>query len=130
VKRSPATYAALAVSVGGAFAITLLACEENANAAGMYFSDRGVRPMGRAGAFVAGADDLGSIWYNPAGLADTKTSFLLDFGWLSFSAQYTRALYVLDADNIARVVTSPTVKGSSLESRRSSASFRQRLRSR
>ena len=40
----------------------------DADAGGFYFSDRGVRPMGRAGAFVAGADDLNATYYNPAGI--------------------------------------------------------------
>ena len=57
---------------------------------GLYFTDRGVRPMGRAGAFVAGADDLGAIWYNPAGIADAGTSILFDASWLQFSST-TRA---------------------------------------
>jgi long-chain fatty acid transport protein len=48
-----------------------------------------VRPLGRGGAFVAGADDLGAIWYNPAGLADAGTSFLLDASYLHFSSTYT-----------------------------------------
>lgn len=82
-------------------------------AAGIYFSDRGVRPMGRAGAFVAGADDLGAIWYNPAGLADCGTSILSDAAWLRFSADYTRALRIVDADGTLRTVTSDTVHGSS-----------------
>ncbi|MGH7297604.1 MAG: hypothetical protein ACRELB_21885, partial [Polyangiaceae bacterium] len=69
----------------------------DARAAGLYFSDRGVRPMGRAGAFVAGADDLGAIWYNPAGLADAGTSFLFDMSWLRFSVDYTRQLQIVDA---------------------------------
>ncbi len=41
-----------------------------AHAAGLYFSERGVRPLARGGAFTAGADDLGAIWYNPAGVYD------------------------------------------------------------
>lgn len=90
-----------------------LAIARDALAAGLYFSDRGVRPMGRGGAFVAGADDLGSIWYNPAGLADAGTSFLADFSWLRFSDDYTRRLKLLDADNTVRYVDSPTVHGSS-----------------
>ena len=69
--------------------------------------------MGRAGAFVAGADDLGAIWYNPAGLADAKTSVLADFSWLRFSSEYTRQLRIVDADNTVRYVSSPTVTGSS-----------------
>lgn len=84
-----------------------------AEGAGLYFSDRGVRPMGRAGAYVAGADDLGAIWYNPAGLADAKTSALADFAWLRFDAEYTRELRIVDADDVVRVVRSPTVRGSS-----------------
>ncbi|MGE3672490.1 MAG: hypothetical protein AB7K71_22655, partial [Polyangiaceae bacterium] len=56
--------------------VSVLCGTARAEAAGLYFSDRGVRPMGRAGAFIAGADDAGAIWYNPAGLADTPTSFL------------------------------------------------------
>ena len=67
----------------------LCAHAADARAAGLYFSDRGVRPMGRAGAFVAGADDLGAIWYNPAGLADAGTSVLVDFGYLHFTDSYT-----------------------------------------
>ena len=69
--------------------------------------------MGRAGAFVAGADDLGALWYNPAGLADAKTSVLADFSWLRFSSEFTRQLRVVDADNTVRYVSSPTVTGSS-----------------
>ena len=69
--------------------------------------------MGRAGAFVAGADDLGALWYNPAGLADAKTSVLADFSWLRFTSEFTRELRVVDADNTVRYATSPTVKGTS-----------------
>ena len=38
-------------------------------AGGLFLPGRGVRPMGRGGAFTAGADDLGAVWYNPAGLS-------------------------------------------------------------
>ena len=56
---------------GVAIALASLATiARDAGAAGLYFSDRGVRPLGRGGAFVAGADDLGAIWYNPAGIVD------------------------------------------------------------
>ena len=103
-RRSLAALAALLVTT---------AAGAQAHAGGLYFSDRGVRPMGRAGAFVAGADDLGSIWYNPAGLADAKTSLLADFAWLRFSSEYTRQLRIVDADGTVRYVNSPTVTGSS-----------------
>ena len=69
--------------------------------------------MGRAGAFVAGADDLGAIWYNPAGLADAGTSFLVDVSWLHFSVDYTRALRVVNADGVVVHEVDPTIHGSS-----------------
>src|SRR4051812_48093155 len=85
----------------------------NADAAGLFMTDRGVRPMGRGGAFVAGADDLGAIWYNPAGLTDAGSSVLIDFSWLNFSAEYTRSTNVVDAGGTVRTVDSPQVKGTS-----------------
>src|SRR5271154_1505254 len=69
-----------------------------AHAGGLYVPDRGVRPLGRGGAFVAGADDLGAIWYNPAGLADAGSAVLVDFAWPDFSAQYTRQLWIQNPD--------------------------------
>jgi long-chain fatty acid transport protein len=90
----------------------MCACAGEARAAGLYFSDRGVRPMGRGGAFVAGADDLGAIWYNPAGIADAGTSVLIDFGYLHFTDSYTRQLQIPDAEGTVQNVTSPTVTGS------------------
>ena len=91
-------------------ALTMLASAQ-AEAAGLFMTDRGVRPLGRGGAFVAGADDLGAIWYNPAGLADAGSSVLVDFSWLNFSAEYTRSTNVVDAGGTIRTVESPQVKG-------------------
>jgi len=104
-----ATLACLA----GLTALGASAWATEAEAAGLYFSDRGVRPMGRAGAYVAGADDLHAIWYNPAGLADAGTSALVDFAWLRFSVDHQRELLILDADGTYRSVKSPTVNGNS-----------------
>ena len=101
--------ARLGVAAFAAIVATIMASE--ARAAGLYFSDRGVRPMGRAGAFVAGADDLGAIWYNPAGIADAGTSILVDFGYLHFTDSYTRQLQIADAEGTYHTVTSPTVTG-------------------
>jgi long-chain fatty acid transport protein len=85
----------------------------DASGAGLYFSDRGVRPMGRAGAFVAGADDLGAIWYNPAGLADAGTSVLVDFGYLHFTDSYKRELQLTNAQGTVEDLNNyPTVNGS------------------
>jgi long-chain fatty acid transport protein len=91
----------------------LILSASQAEAAGLYFSDRGVRPIGRGGAFVAGADDGGAAWYNPAGLADAGTAGLADFSFLRFSNEYTRELRVLDADGTWRQFKSPTIHGSS-----------------
>ncbi len=82
-----------------------------AHAAGLYTADRGVRPLGRGGAFVAGADDLSSVWYNPAGLADAGTSLFVDFAWMNFSSEYTRKTQVTDAGGTVRVVPSNRVDG-------------------
>ncbi len=69
-----------------------------AEAAGLYFSDRGVRPLGRGGAFVAGADDGGSITYNPAGLAFAGRQLLLDGSWLRYNSTYQRRALVQQRD--------------------------------
>jgi long-chain fatty acid transport protein len=55
----------------------------------------GARPLGRGGAFVAGADDLNAIYYNPAGVAaiDLGTSGwsgMLDGGLVLQNVTYTR----------------------------------------
>jgi long-chain fatty acid transport protein len=95
--------------------VCLVACggaPSVAHAAGLYVTDRGVRPLGRGGAFVAGADDLGAIWYNPAGLADAGSSVLVDFAWPDFNVQYTRQLRIQNPDGTIQEPVSPTVNGS------------------
>lgn len=83
----------------------------SAGAAGLFTADRGVRPLGRGGAFVAGADDLGAIWYNPAGLADAGTTLYVDFAWMNFSSEYTRKTQVTDAGGTVRTYQYPKVDG-------------------
>lgn len=112
LQRSGASGLALAACLGVLSALGVLGTTSDSRGAGMYFSDRGVRPMGRGGAFVAGADDLGAIWYNPAGVTEAGSAVLIDFAWLRFEPQYTRELRVVDADGTVRHVTSPTVTGS------------------
>ncbi len=86
-------------------------CSATAQAAGLYTTDRGVRALGRGGAFVAGADDLGAIWYNPAGLADAGSTLFIDLSWLNFSAEFTRRSQVTGAGGVVRTSEYPTVKG-------------------
>jgi long-chain fatty acid transport protein len=93
--------------------LSTVVCELDAHAAGLYFSDRGVRPLGRGGAFVAGADDGGAVWYNPAGLADAGTSFLFDASWLNFTSEFTRQSIATTSAGVATTYQFPTVKGTS-----------------
>lgn len=69
-----------------------------ARGAGLYLSDRGVRPLARGGAFVAGADDAGAIAYNPAGLFEAGGQVLVDGSWVNFSSEYTRMSRVRQVD--------------------------------
>ncbi len=83
----------------GVLAMAIVAtCSTAAEAAGLYLSERGVRPLGRGGAFVAGADDLSAIVYNPAGLADVGMSALVDASYVHFSSDYTRRSLVRQTD--------------------------------
>lgn len=107
--RTRRSRAVVAASIAAA---TVLA-STSADAAGLWFSDRGVRPMGRAGAYVAGVDDLHGIWFNPAGIADAGDAVLVDFAWLRARNSYVRSLRVVDADDTVRNVQSPEVRGSS-----------------
>lgn len=100
----------------------LLACvgfELPASAAGLYFGDRGVRPLGRGGAFIAGADDLGAVAYNPAGIVDAGGQVLFDASWVRFGNDYTRRSWVEQRDPNTGEVTAgfersyPTVSGES-----------------
>ncbi len=102
--KAPACLAGLA-------GLALLLSSTTAGAAGLFTADRGVRPLGRGGAFVAGADDLGAIWYNPAGLADAGTTLYVDFAWLNFSSEYTRKTNVTDANGTVRTFQYPKVDG-------------------
>lgn len=71
-------------------ALAVLVPASLAHAGGFFLAERGVRPLGRGGAFVAGADDLHSLWINPAGLSWSGSSLLLDANLTLFSVDYTR----------------------------------------
>ena len=56
-----------------------------------FLGARGARATGRAGAFVARADDLTAVFYNPAGLADLKGTLIQIGDRLSYNGYgYTR----------------------------------------
>ena len=54
--------------------------------------------MGRAGAFVAGADDLNAIYYNPAGLVDAGNQLMLDASLMFFQSAFTRQARIRQYD--------------------------------
>ncbi len=74
----------------------------DARAGGLYFTSRGVRPLARGGAFVAGADDLGALWYNPAGLVDAQGTFLADAALMLYGADFTRETQVTDGAGVVQ----------------------------
>jgi long-chain fatty acid transport protein len=83
-------------------AASLAVLAGDVRAGGMQLPTRGVRPTARGGAFVAGADDLGALWFNPAGLAAmpgagdaARRCFLFDVGFVRQNVEYTR----VDAGN-------------------------------
>jgi long-chain fatty acid transport protein len=93
---------ALAVALGG----LVCAAASTARAGGLFTPTRGVRPTARGGAFVAGADDLGALWFNPAGIAAhardaARGSLLVDGAIVDHDVSYTR----IDSGG----VTQPTV---------------------
>lgn len=83
---------------GWALFLFATVASSTASAGGLYFTDRGVRPLGRGGAFIAGADDAGAVAYNPAGLAFAGNQFLLDASWLQYSATYQRKALLRQVD--------------------------------
>lgn len=91
----------------GLAALLILAPAAPVHAGGLYMFDRGARPLSRGGAFVAGADDPSSLWYNPAGLAYSKNQLLTDATLTLMLASYRRVNVGLDG---APDYYHPTVK--------------------
>lgn len=75
------------------FLLSLVFVSATAQAAGLFLTDRGVRPLARGGAFVAGADDLSSIWYNPAGLMESGSQLMVDASYLNVDTSFQRKVY-------------------------------------
>ncbi len=95
-----------------AFAAAWFLGVEPAGAGGLQLPTRGVRPSARAGAFVAGADDLNAQWFNPAGLGmrgdgHAARTFLFDLGYVDQSVSYRR----IDSGNNPRDVVDDEAAG-------------------
>ncbi|MDB4975294.1 MAG: rane protein in aromatic hydrocarbon degradation [Myxococcaceae bacterium] len=69
----------LVVRLAGALVafVILLPCAE-VHAGGLYLFDRGARALGMGGAFIASPDDPSALWYNPAGLIESKNQVVAD----------------------------------------------------
>jgi long-chain fatty acid transport protein len=79
--------------VTAAIALALLLAPSTAEAAGFYQSDIGTRGMSRAGAFVAGVNDLSAQYYNPAALARLRPMTYLNFTGAWQGVDFTRIDY-------------------------------------
>lgn len=83
----------LLLALAAAIGFVVASFPQPASAAGLYLPGRGVRPMGRAGAYVAaGEGDLNSIWYNPANIGPLdETSLMIDTGVIGTFSRFQRA---------------------------------------
>ena len=72
--------------------VTLVVLAGSAHAAGYTVPDSGVRAMGRAGAYVVGADDLSAQYYNPAALSGLESHGLnIDLAGMIQTVRFDRA---------------------------------------
>ncbi len=78
------------VPMRAALILLALAAHSEASAGGLFPGDRGIRPLGRGFAFVAGADDPQALWYNPAGIAWSGQQLLLDISLPVMRHSFTR----------------------------------------
>ncbi len=94
-----------------AVALCILFYASIAQASGLYFTERGVHGIGRAGAYVAGANGLDAVGYNPAGLHGT--GLLGDLTQLVIDVRYRRELAIEDSAGTTQRVFSPSLHGQS-----------------
>lgn len=66
---------------------------------------RGTQPAARAGAVVAGADNPHALWYNPAGLVESKKQFVFD---LTLPIQRTEFTQLQEDGTHAPTVKAPS----------------------
>jgi long-chain fatty acid transport protein len=85
-----------------------------AGAAGYFASDVGARGMAQGGAFIAGADDLTALYYNPAALGNLEgPQLMFDFAAVHQAVHFDRedeaSLVFDEVSNIAPPMLIPTV---------------------
>ncbi|MET0286256.1 MAG: outer membrane protein transport protein [Polyangiales bacterium] len=86
-------------------ALATLMSAGSAHAGGLFLFDRGARPLGRGGAFVAGVDDPNALHYNPAGLIESGNQLMGDATLTVPFASVTRTNP--DGSPMAKVDASP-----------------------
>ncbi|MDP6935465.1 MAG: outer membrane protein transport protein, partial [Myxococcota bacterium] len=86
--RLPASRPGILLSAGIALALS-----PSARASAYYFSDVGVRSFSRAGAFVAGADDITALYYNPAAVIRLDPQINIHVAAVSQSVTFDRTDY-------------------------------------
>jgi long-chain fatty acid transport protein len=84
----------LAPALSGLAALAAIAAlsltPSGASAGGFYLLDRQPRALGRGGAFIAGNDEPGALWYNPAGLGFAGEQLQIDATLTLLNVDYTR----------------------------------------
>lgn len=95
------TAARITAAVSAVLCVSLMAAEVFAS--GFYLPGRGVRPLGRAGAYVASGDgDLNSLWYNPANLSlSDGLTLTVDASAVDLSFDFHRAPRIEDDRRIS-----------------------------
>ena len=95
----------------GIISVFIFLLSMNISAKELPFIFRGARPLGMGGAFVAVSDDENALFYNPAGLADIKTS---RFSPLNFQAEVGRNAYSFNRDALDVDLDNPQEVGNFL----------------
>ena len=91
-----------------AMLLALLGAPLPAYAGGAWVPVRGVRALSMGGAFVAGAEGVNALWYNPARLDGTSAA--LEMGGVFLSSRFTTPDGQV-ADNQGRPLPNPTLGG-------------------
>lgn len=92
-RRAAVFWAASTVAVVSS--VSALGFGGSVHAAGLFVGTHGARPTALGGAFVAGADDLNALYYNPAGVVLAQSApdgyaVLFDAGLVLQHVAYTR----------------------------------------
>lgn len=91
--------------------ILVLFISAEVRASGLYFTERGVHGLARGGAYVAGAQGLDAVGYNPAGIQGTGVHG--DVAQLFMDLRYRRELSIESGSGQIQTVRSPLVRGQS-----------------